>query len=195
MDKKLQKIAVVGDNEARTTVVLEGLKGAGYLQISLFTNFDGLMRQLIDLDPDAVVIDLANPQGQQKEQLFQISQTLRRPVAMFVDQSDRETMVAALEAGVNAFVVDGLKEQRVATIVDMAIARFNSVAQLKSDLEMTRAALQDRKIIERAKGILMVQKNMDEAAAYALLRSSAMNRHIRMAEIAQSIVTAAEIMA
>jgi two-component system, response regulator / RNA-binding antiterminator len=195
MDASNLTIAVVGEDDDRAAIVMAGLKGAGYQHIARISDIDGLMRQLFEIAPDAVVIDLANPEGDKMAQLFQVSHALRRPVAMFVDQSDRDTMVAALEAGVSAYVVDGLKKERVGTILDMAITRFENVARLQSELESTRTALQDRKMIERAKGIVMKQKNLDEASAYAILRSGAMNRHVRMIDIAQSIVTAADVMA
>jgi two-component system, response regulator / RNA-binding antiterminator len=195
MDASNLTIAVVGEDDDRAAIVMAGLKGAGYQHIARISDIGGLMRQLFEIAPDAVVIDLANPEGDKMAQLFQVSHALRRPVAMFVDQSDRDTMVAALEAGVSAYVVDGLKKERVGTILDMAITRFENVARLQSELESTRTALQDRKMIERAKGIVMKQKNLDEASAYAILRSGAMNRHVRMIDIAQSIVTAADVMA
>ena len=100
----------------------------------------------------------------------------------------------AVEAGVSAYVVDGLKKERVKPILDMAISRFNAFSRLTQELEQARSELEDRKIIEQAKGILMRTRNLSEADAYALLRSTAMNQNRRMVDIAQSLVTAAELL-
>jgi two-component system, response regulator / RNA-binding antiterminator len=194
LDEKPLKIAVVDVNELRASVVLEGLRDAGHHDLTWIQDVSGLMRQLSEIDPDVVVIDLENPSRDNMEQMFEVSRAVRRPVAMFIDQSDRMTMEAALEAGVSAYVVNGMKKERMSAILDMAVMRFNVVARLKTELERTKVALGDRKIIERAKGIVMKQKALDETAAYALSRSTAMNRHVRMSEIAQTIVTAAEIL-
>jgi response regulator NasT len=100
----------------------------------------------------------------------------------------------AVEAGVSAYVVDGLKKERVKPILDMAISRFNAFSRLTRELEQARSELEDRKIIEQAKGILMRTRNLGEADAYALLRSTAMNQNRRMVDIAQSLVTAADLL-
>jgi two-component system, response regulator / RNA-binding antiterminator len=194
LDAKSLKIAVVDSNEIRASVVLEGLREAGHSQVTWISDMTGLLRQLFDLDPEVVVIDLENPSRDSLEQMFQISRAVRRPVAMFVDQSDRPAMEAAIDAGVSAYVVDGLKKERISAILDMAIMRFHAVARLQDELEQARTSLEQRKIIERAKGIMMAQKKLDEASAYALLRKTAMNRNARMIDIARSIVTAADIM-
>jgi two-component system, response regulator / RNA-binding antiterminator len=194
LDDKSLKIAVVDSNQLRASVLLEGLREADYLAVTWIQDMSGLMRQLYDVDPDVVVIGLENPSRDSLEQMFQISRAVRRPVAMFVDQSDRATTAAALDAGVSAYVVDGLKKERISAILDMAVIRFNAVARLREELERTKTALEERKLIDRAKGIIMKQKTMDEASAYALLRRTAMNQHKRMSDIAQTIVTAAEIL-
>jgi response regulator NasT len=113
---------------------------------------------------------------------------------MFVDQSDRSSIEAAMDAGVSAYVVDGLRKERVKTILDMAISRFNAYRRLKDELERTKQALEDRKLIERAKGILMKSKGLSEEAAHALLRTTAMGESRRVAEVAQSLITAAKLL-
>ncbi|MEL6746315.1 MAG: ANTAR domain-containing protein, partial [Pseudomonadota bacterium] len=148
-----------------------------------------------EIDPDVVLVDLANPGRDLMEQVALESGPLERPVAMFVDQSDEAMIRAAVEAGVSAYVVDGLRKERIKPIVDTAIARFRAFSRLRMELQASRAALAERKIIDRAKGILMRAKGIDEDAAYALLRKSAMDQNRKIAEIAQSIVTAAELLA
>ena len=146
------------------------------------------------LDPDVILIDLENPSRDVLEQMFQVSRAVKRPVAMFVDQSDSSTIEAAIEAGVSAYIVDGLKKERVKPIVDMTISRFRAFARLKEELEQTRTQLEERKTVDRAKGILMRLKGLDEEKAYALLRRTAMNEKKRIVDIAQSVITAAEML-
>ena len=125
--------------------------------------------------------------------MFQVSRVVRRPVAMFVDQTDTASIQAAIEAGVSAYIVDGLKKQRVKHIIDMCISRFNAFSRLQSELDQARSPLAERKLIDRAKGVLMKAKNLTEEDAYALMRRTAMNENKKIAEIAQSVLTAAEM--
>jgi response regulator NasT len=150
-----------------------------------------LLRKIVDIDPDVILIDLGNPNRDVLEQMFQVSRSVHRPVAMFVDQSDASTIEAAVQAGVATFVVDGLRKERVKSIVDMTISRFNAFNQLREELDRTKQALEDRKLIDRAKGILMKQRSLTEDDAYSLMRKVAMQENLRMSQVAQSIVTAA----
>ncbi|MGH8733722.1 MAG: ANTAR domain-containing response regulator [Burkholderiales bacterium] len=102
-------------------------------------------------------------------------------------------MPAAIDAGVAAYVVDGLKKERIKSILDLCISRFNAFSRLQTELEQTKNALEDRKIIDRAKGILMKRKSLSEEDAYDLLRRTAMNENKKIAEIAQSVITASEM--
>ena len=120
--------------------------------------------------------------------MFTISRTVRRPVAMFVDQSDAAMIEAAVDAGVSAYIVDGLRKERVKAILDMAVSRFNAFERLRRELAQAKDQLAERKTIERAKGILMRGKVDFGDEAYALLRRTAMNENRRIAEVAQSVV-------
>src|SRR4029078_4403717 len=115
---------------------------------------------------------------------------VHRPIAMFVEQSDTVMIEAAVEAGVSAYVVDGLRKDRVRSILDTAVSRFNAFSRLRDELDRTRQALEERKVVERAKGILMKMKGLDEAEAYDTIRKAAMNENRRISEVAQSLVTA-----
>ena len=114
-----------------------------------------LLRQIVEADPDVIFIDLENPNRDVLEQMFQVSRSVRRPIAMFVDRSDTASIEAAIDAGVSAYVVDGLRKERVKPILDMTISRFNAFNRLREELDRTKQALEDRKVIEKAKGILM----------------------------------------
>jgi response regulator NasT len=126
--------------------------------------------------------------------MFQMSRVVKRPIAMFVDQSDAASIEAAVDAGVSAYIVGGLHKERIKSILDLCISRFNAFARLQDELDRTRTALEERKVIDRAKGILMTAKKLTEEEAYALLRRTAMNEKKKIAEVAQSVVTAAELL-
>jgi response regulator NasT len=123
-----------------------------------------------------------------------MSRAVKRPVAMFVDQSDSASIQAAVDAGVSAYIVDGLKKERVTSILDLCISRFNAFARLQSELDHAKGVLEERKVIDRAKGVLMQAKKLSEEKAYALLRTTAMNENKKIVEIAQSVLTAAELL-
>ena len=113
---------------------------------------------------------------------------------MFVDQSDAASIQQSVEAGVSAYIVDGLKKERIKPILDLCISRFNAFAKLQNELDRTKSALEDRKILDRAKGLLMKANGLTEEEAYVLIRSTAMREKKKIGEIAQSIVTAAELL-
>jgi two-component system, response regulator / RNA-binding antiterminator len=146
------------------------------------------------LQPDVIVIDLENPNRDLLESMFQLSRSVKRPIAMFVDRSDKGMIEAAIDAGVSAYVVDGLRQERVKPILDMAISRFNAFSRMARELEEARSELEGRKVIDRAKGILMKSRGIGEDEAYRLLRKTAMSQNRKIAEIAQSLVLAAGLL-
>jgi len=188
------KIVIVDENPIRAAILEDGLREAGYVQVVRFEEMTNLLARIYAVDPDVVLIDLENPSRDVLEQMFQVSRVVKRPIAMFVDQSDADSIRAAVDAGVSAYIVDGLKKERVKPILDMCISRFNAFARLQDELERTKSALEERKTIDRAKGVLMRAKNLSEEEAYALLRSAAMNEKKKIAEIAQAVITAAELL-
>jgi two-component system, response regulator / RNA-binding antiterminator len=187
------KIVIVDKNPIRAAILEDGLREAGHVQVVRIDEMTHLLSRIYTIDPDVILIDLENPSRDVLEQMFQVSRAVRRPVAMFVDQSDRASIEAAVDAGVSAYIVGGLRKERVQNILDLCISRFNAFSRLEGELERTRSALEERKIIDRAKGILMKAKNLSEETAYALLRKTAMNENKKIAEVAQSVITAAEL--
>ena len=192
MDVSLN-IVIVDDSPVRAAILEEGLREAGYVNVVRIEGTTKLLARIYAIDPDVILIDLENPSRDVLEQMFQVSRIVKRPVAMFVDQADSASIQASVDAGVSAYIVDGLKKERIKSILDMCISRFNAFSRLQSELEQTKSALEERKVIDRAKGILMKAKNLSEEQAYALLRKTAMNENRKIAEVAQSVVTAAEL--
>src|SRR3984957_9088275 len=176
------KIVIVDESPIRAAILEEGLREAGFTSVAHISEMQSLLSRIYALDPDVI------------EQMFQVSRAVRRPIAMFVDQSDAASIQASVDAGVSAYIVDGLKKERLKPILDLCISRFNAFAKLQDELDRTKSALEDRKVIERAKGILMKLKGLTEDEAYVLLRSTAMREKKKIGEIAQSILTASELL-
>ena len=188
------KIVIVDESPIRAAILQEGLREAGFTEVVHISEMQSLLARIYVVDPDIIVIDLENPSRDVLEAMFQVSRAVRRPIAMFVDQSDAASIQASVDAGVSAYIVDGLKKERIKPILDLCVSRFNAFARLQEELERTRSALEDRKVIERAKGILMKMKGLTEDEAYVLLRSTAMREKKKISEIAQSIITASEML-
>jgi response regulator NasT len=188
-------ILIIDENGIRASVIEAGLRQAGYGNLTLVHDVVGIARKIEEIQPDVIVIDLENPNRDMLENMFQLSRAVKRPIAMFVDRSDKASIEAAVEAGVSAYVVDGLKQERVKPILDMAISRFNAFSRMTRELEEARSELEKRKLVDRAKGILMATRGLSEADAYALLRKTAMNQNRKISEIAQSLITAAGLLA
>jgi response regulator NasT len=193
MDTSL-KIVIVDESPIRAAILEDGLREAGFAQVVRIAETLNLLARVYALDPDVILIDLENPSRDVLEQMFQVSRIVKRPIAMFVDQSDAASIQASVDAGVSAYIVDGLKKERVKNILDLCISRFNAFSRLQDELDRTKTALDERKVIDRAKGILMKAKNLTEEEAYTLLRKTAMNEKKKIAEIAQSVITAAEML-
>ena len=188
------KIVIVDESPIRAAILQEGLREAGFTGVVHISVMQNLLSRIYALDPDVILIDLENPSRDVLEQMFQVSRAVRRPIAMFVDQSDAASIQASVEAGVSAYIVDGLRKERIKPILDLCISRFNAFAKLQDELARTKSALEDRKIIDRAKGILMKLKGLNEDEAYVLMRSTAMREKKKIGEIAQSILTASELL-
>jgi len=188
------KIAIVDENPVRSIILQDGLREAGFSQIECIAETRNLLARIYAIDPDVILIDLENPSRDVLEQMFQMSRAVKRPVAMFVDQSDAASIQAAVDAGISAYIVDGLKKERITSILDLCISRFNAFSKLQSELDRAQDALKERKVIDRAKGLLMKAKKLTEEEAYALLRKTAMNENKKIVEVAESLLTAAELL-
>jgi response regulator NasT len=187
------RILIVDQNARRAGVLEEGLREAGYRDVVTLRDMQHLLRRIVDLNPDVIFIDLENPNRDVLEQMFQVSRSVPRPVAMFVDQSDAATIERAIDAGVATYIVDGLRKDRIKPILDTTISRFNAFKKLRDELERTKEALEERKSVDRAKGILMSTLRLSEANAYELLRRTAMNENRRLGDVAQQVILDAKV--
>jgi two-component system, response regulator / RNA-binding antiterminator len=191
---KTLSIVVVEKDRERALMIVDGLRSAGEFDVFVIADEIGLARRIAERNPDLVLIDAGNPSRDALEDLATASAPLRRPVAMFVDQSETSMTKAAIEAGMSAYVVDGLRPERLRPILDAAIARFHMVQKMRVELVETRRALEERKVIDRAKGILMRARGIGEDEAYGVLRKAAMDQGKKLVDMAQALVIATDLL-
>ena len=187
-------IVVVEEDRDKALGIVDALRDAGAHEVFVIGNYTGLARKIALHQPDIVLIDIDNPTRDMMEELTVASGPLERPVAVFVSGDVEGLARDAIEAGVSAYVVDGLAPERLKHVLDAAIARFGMVRQMRQELAETRRALEERKVTDRAKGLLMKAKGIDEDAAYALLRKTAMDQGRKVADVAQALITAAGLL-
>lgn len=188
------RIAIVDESPARAAVIAEGLTASGLTDITVLIDRHALVARLQELSPDVVLIDLENPRRDELEELFAVSRAISRPIAMFVDRADDSSIEAAIDAGVSAYVVDGMKPDRIRSVLDVAIKRFHAFARLRSELDDVRGQLAERKTLDAAKALLMKKRGMDEPAAYAALRKAAMDSGRKISDVADALLTAEKLM-
>ena len=188
------RIAVIDESASRASIIEEGLSLMTDSEIFVLTERQGLLARIEEIAPDVVLIDLGNPSRDVLEEYFTVSRALARPIAMFVDESDDQAIAGSIDAGVSVYVVDGIASNRIRPVLDLAVRRFNAFARLQSDLAEAQGKLAERETIDRAKRILMQSKGVSEPEAYAELRRKAMSSSRRIAEIAEAVVTAHELL-
>ena len=188
------RIAIVDESASRASIIEEGLAQLPDSELFVLTARHGLMAKIEEIAPDVVLIDLGNPSRDVLEEYFAVSRVVARPIAMFVDESDEEAIGASIDAGVSVYVVDGLASNRIRAVLDLAVRRFNAFARLQSDLAEAQGKLAERETVDKAKRILMQGKGVSEPEAYAELRRKAMSSNRRIAEIAEAVVTAHDLM-
>jgi len=193
MSKPLS-IVVVEEDRDRAITIVDALRGSGDCDVHVIGNVSGLARKIAAFLPDVVLIDIDSPTRDMLEELTLASGPLDRPVAMFVSGAGGSLARQAVEAGVSAYVVDGLQPDRLKPVLDTAIARFQIMRQMRSELAETRRALEERKVIDRAKGLIMKSRGLSEDEAYALLRKTAMDQGRKVADVAEALVTASGLL-
>jgi response regulator NasT len=188
------RIAIVDESASRASIIREGLAEIPDSELFVLTERHGLLARIEEIGPDIVLIDLGNPSRDVLEEYFTVSRALARPIAMFVDESDDDAIAASIDAGVSAYVVDGLAAHRIRSLLDLAVRRFAAFNRLQNDLADARGKLAERDNIDSAKRILMQSKGVSEPEAYAELRRKAMSSNRRIADIAEAVVTAHDLL-
>ena len=191
---KALSILLIDDNPARAEIVEAGLAAAGYRLLARLEGTQDLTTRVRELAPDVVVVSTDSPSRDAIEDMRRSTEQQPRPIALLVDQSDPATIAAAMDAGVSAYVVNGLAQDRVRSVVDVAVGHFNRYRAMREELDRARLTLLERKVVDRAKGLLMEERGLAEDAAYKLLRKLAMDQNKRIGEVAQEIVTYAKVL-
>ncbi|WP_298293035.1 ANTAR domain-containing protein [Thiomonas sp.] len=178
---------------ARSADLADGLREAGYELVALLAAGPELETQIAALRPDVLIVDAESGVRDLLEHVVLATRDSARPIVLFTDEDDADTARQAIAAGVTAYIVDGLRPHRVKPVIDVALARFEREQSLQAELQQARQALDERKRIERAKGILMTRLGVSEADAYARLRRQAMEKGLKLADMAQRVIDAADL--
>ena len=187
-------VMLVDNEPARAAIVEQAMMDSGYRVIRRLDNAKNLTEAVTKFQPDMVIIDIESPDRDVLENMSRLTQNNPRPIVMFAEEDDSHHVAAAIRAGVSAYVVDGVKSGSVKAILQVAIARFREFHALRSELETVKSQLEDRKLIDKAKGLIMKHQKCDEPAAYQALRKLAMDRSQRMTDVARNIISVMELM-
>lgn len=188
------RVLVIDESESRAGEICAGLALSGHQVAALLPSCLDLAARIEEIRPDIILIQTEAPSRDTLEHLAVAHETLPRPVVMFAKKSDARMIRKALKAGVSAYIVDGLSPQRLEPIMDVAIARFEEYQSLRQELGVATKKLADRVVVDRAKGILMKARGLDEDAAYKALRKLAMDRAKPLAEVAGEVVDMAKLL-
>lgn len=188
------RVMLIDQNRGRAAILEQALLDNGYEVVARSSVEEDLLQRIAQVQPDVIIVDMDSPDRDTLESMRSISRDQPRPIVMFAEKSDRISIGEAVKAGVSAYVVDGMSPGRLNAIMEVAIARFREFQALRNELEETKSRLEDRKLIDKAKGILMKQKSMTEDQAYKVLRKMAMDRNIKIGEAARNVIIVADLL-
>jgi two-component system, response regulator / RNA-binding antiterminator len=187
------RVMLVDDSHEDASPLKQSLLDAGYEVVATTSTAAALLERVATLQPDVIIIDTESPTRDTLEQLSFVSREQPRPIVVFTDDRENATIQAALRAGVSAYIVAGMQSDRLKPILDVAVARFEQERALRDELKDAHDRLAERKLIERAKGLLMQQKNVSEDDAFRMMRKLAMDRNRRLVDVATQIIDIADM--
>lgn len=188
------RIMIIDNDLKRSKPLKQSLIDNGFDVIAHVEDDVHLQEVCCELEPDVVIMDIESPSRDILDNVCMITQHNTKPVVMFSQNGEREMVKAATKAGVSAYVVGTIPSERLTPVIEAAIARFEETKQLRDELQMANLKLDERKVVERAKGILMRQRNLDEDEAYKMLRSMAMQRSMKLADLSNQLIDAAKML-
>ncbi len=188
------RILLIDEDPERAVVLAAALQGKGYTLVAQLAPRELSAKRVEEIGPDVIIVDMESPSRDTIDSMRQINADQPRPIVMFVDQSDDTMIQEAMQAGVSAYIIDGMNPKRVKPIIDVAVARFREFQALRDELKKTKATLSERKLIERAKGLLMRERQLSEDEAYAALRKLAMDRQQRLVDVAEALLAFADVL-
>ncbi len=192
--KNTSTVLVIDEDRGRAALLEQALRDKGYSVLARLDTTDLLAERVAELKPDMIIIDLDSPDRDVLENMALLNQSSPRPVVMFAEQGDQQTIEKAIRSGVSAYVVDGMEHHRIKAILDVATARFREFQALRSELAQAKNELADRKILEKAKGLVMKHNRCSEEQAFKAMRKMAMDQQKPMNEIAKNIIAVLELM-
>lgn len=191
---KPASVMLVDDTPTRSAILEQALLDQGFSVVCRLSSAQGLIKNVEIHQPDIIIMDLESPDRDTLENMTVLNQHNPKPVIMFSDEGDSQVISQAVQAGVSAYIVDGLNPHRVKPILDVAIARFREYQALRKELQQTQNQLADRKVIDKAKGLLMKTKGLDEEQAYHAMRKMAMDQSKPLVDIAKNILSVMELL-
>lgn len=188
------RVMIVDDSEERSLYLRLMLEQVGYLVVAEVFEPRRIYDAVTDRKPDVIIIDTESPSRDTLEHIAVLSETAPRPIVMFSADRASDTIREAVQAGVSAYIVDGLDVARVQPIIEVAMARFESFQAVKSELAQVKTKLSERKLVEKAKGVLMKARSIDEDAAYGALRKMAMERNLTIGEVSRQLLAVSDLL-
>jgi response regulator NasT len=188
------RVLIVDSDFERAKPLKQSLIDTGYDVIAHLKDTVNLDNACCELQPDIVIIDTDSPSRDTLENICVMTMHEPRPIMMFTHDDNKEQIKLATQAGVCAYVVGTIPNERLRPVIDAAVARFEEFKNLRQELSEANIKLSERKVIERAKGLLMKQRNIDEDEAYGMLRKMAMQKNMRVGTLSKQIVQAAELL-
>jgi two-component system, response regulator / RNA-binding antiterminator len=182
------RVMLVDDNPQRAQLVEDRLWASGFEVVSVIPSATGLLFQIEQHSPDIILIDLESPDRDVLESLSIVNHHNPKPVVMFTQEDDPEYINQAVNAGISTYMLGGINPEQVKPVIDVALAQFRSFHSLKSELTQTKNQLEDRKLIEQAKGLLMAHQKVSEEEAHRLLNKLAMDTNQRLPDVAKTVL-------
>lgn len=189
-----QKILLIDEDSSRTVMFTETLSDVGYDVVGRISCEDDILSGIKVCDPDLLIIDMETPDNYIFNQLNEVNKVFPKPIVFFAERGEEDIINKAVKSGVSAFIVDGLTGRRLKPVIDLAIARFNEMQSLYKKLAISQENLEERKIIERAKGIIMSRKKLSEDDAYNSLRTLAMEQNKKLVKISEDVIAMSELL-
>ncbi|GGC90336.1 ANTAR domain-containing response regulator [Halopseudomonas salina] len=190
----MMRILLIDDTARKLGRLRDSLSEAGFEVLDESGLSVDLPARVQECKPDVVLIDCDSPGRDVMEQVCMVTRDLPRPIVMFTDEHDQGVMRMAIQSGVSAYIVEGIQSTRLRAILDVAMARFETDQRLRTELQERERQLNERKRIEKAKGLLMKMKNCDEAEAHTLMRRQAMSRQQKLCQVAEQIIAMSEML-
>lgn len=187
------RVLLVDENRGRLAILEQALSDAGYCVIAKINTGEDLAAQVRQHQPDVIIIDLESPDRDTLEHMHTISRDQPRPIVMFAEDDDSNTIHQAIKSGVSAYIVDGLSSKRVKPVMDVAITRFREYQALRDELNRTKISLEERKLLDRAKALLIKNQGMSEEEAYQAIRKMAMDRGLKLVEAARNVISVMDL--